>query len=144
MCDIYNTKDSLLTRFIPQTLLFSIVINIIMCYIYNIKDLFLHVSFHKLSCVYVYDIRNTTDSLLTRFVPQTLLFNIMISTCVIFATATSCESRPRFGLSSARFFHNSVVRTRCHCSSLYSAQKRMWRMVGFQMFGRNDIHRHIM
>ena len=43
MCDIYNTKDSLLTCFIPQTLLFSIVVSMIMCDIYNTKDLCLHV-----------------------------------------------------------------------------------------------------
>ena len=110
-------QGSLFTRLIPQTLLWL---------------------------AYVCDIRNAKDSLRTRLVPQTLLFNSMISTCVIFATATLCDSRPNFGLSSARLFRNSVNRICCHCSSLCSAQKRMWQVVGFQMFGRSDIHRLIM
>ena len=110
-------QGSLLTRFIPQT--------------------FLWLS-------YVCDIRNAKDSLRTRLVPQTLLFNIMISTCLIFATATSCDSRPSFGLSSARLFRNSVNRICCRCSSLCSAQKWMWQVVGFQMTGRSDSHRLIM
>ena len=73
MCDINNTKDSLLTRFVPQTLLFSIVI--------------------------IYVLYNTKDSLLTCFITQTLFFNIVISICVIFAT-------PRI---SAYTFHSTNV-----------------------------------
>ena len=50
-----NSKDSLLTGSMLQTLVFSVVISI-MC-----------------------DINNSKDSLLTRFIPQTLLFSTVIS-----------------------------------------------------------------
>lgn len=59
--------------------------------------------------------------------PQKILRVVECFKCPdgVTVTATSCDSRPSFGLSSARFFRNSVVRICCHCSSLCSPQKRM-------------------